>query len=88
MLDGDAVVLLAKIGSDHFLILDDVIRLTSAIFLPDTSTASRCEKFMTARMICSIMMMVTPRSLRRISSVTISSRPRNATGRPSIRRDQ
>ena len=34
---------------------------------------SRCEKLITARMMCSIMMMVTPRSLRRISSATMSS---------------
>ena len=41
----------------------------SAIFLPETSTTSRCEKLITARMMCSIRMMVMPRSLSRISSV-------------------
>src|SRR5438105_2548872 len=45
----------------------------SAIFLPETSTTSRCEKLITARMMCSIMMMVMPRSLSRISRATMSA---------------
>ena len=45
----------------------------SAILLPETSTTRRREKLITARMMCSIRMMVTPCSFRRSSSVRISS---------------
>ena len=36
----------------------------SAILRPETSTTSRCEKLITARMMCSIRMMVTPCSFK------------------------
>src|SRR6266404_5615200 len=54
----------------------------SAIFLPDTSTTRRCEKCMTARMMCSIRMTVVPRSLSRISSDTMS--PTSECDSPAI----
>ena len=44
----------------------------SAILRPDTRTIRRCEKLITALMMCSIMTMVMPRSLSRMSSATMS----------------
>ena len=58
------VRLLAKVGPLYFRIAHDVSGSPSAIFRPETSTTSRCEKLITARMMCSMRMMVTPCSFK------------------------
>ena len=70
----EMVRLLAKIGPLHFRIAHRPPRAgRRRSCCPETSTTRRCEKLITARMMCSIRMMVTPCSLRRNSSARISS---------------
>ena len=68
------VRLLAKVRPHDFGIAHHVLAdRPSAILRPATSTARRCEKSITARMMCSIMITVTPCPFSRISSAMISS---------------
>ena len=67
------VRLLAKVGFLHFRLAHDLVRIAVGDLRPETRTTRRCEKLITALMMCSMRMMVTPWLLRRSSKFRISS---------------
>ena len=63
------VRLFAKVGPLDIGVANDLLRHAVGDLVPATSTTSRVEKAITARMMCSIKMIVMPWSLSRNSSV-------------------